>query len=161
RRHAIRLLESFGTPHKESPHPNPLPAVPGRGDKTLDASTLERLSKLVDDPDTQVRLQLAYSLGEFAHPIVGQLLGRLARQSQGDAYVLSAVMSSLRRDNLADVLSEVVKDGAAPKELLEQLLGQATAFRHETALVALLSKATEPLEKGGYALWQFSAVDQF
>lgn len=140
RRHAIRLVESLG--------------LPG-------AATIEQLSTLVDDPDAQVRLQLAYTLGDVKNPMVGQLLGRLARQSQGDTYQIAAVMSSLNRDNLADVLTEVLKNGDQQTELLQQLLDQATSFQHEPALVTLLSRATEPAANKAYAKWQFSAIEQF
>jgi putative heme-binding domain-containing protein len=160
RRHAVRLLESFADVRKVARRKSPS-AGPGRGDKPYENDIVNRLAPLVDDRDAQVRLQLAYSLGEFRLPLVGQLLGRLARKAEGDPYMLAAVLSSLSRDNLADVLAEVVKDGAVSTELLEQLLGQATAFEHEPALVSLLMRATEPSGQGGLAAWQFSAVQQF
>ena len=140
RRHAIRLLESLGEP---------------------DLKTIARLSRLADDSDQQVRLQLAYSLGNFKQPDVGRLLGKIARQSANDGYMLTAVMSSVGKDNLEQVLVEVTNDGSVPVELLEVLLGQATALRHQPSLVSLLSRATEPTADGGYSAWQFSAVQQF
>ena len=140
RRHSIRLLESLGEP---------------------DLKTMERLSQLVDDSDQQVRLQLAYSLGNIKQPEVGRLLGQLARKSSDNVYLLTAVMSSVSKDNLQQVLAEVINDGSAPADLLEVLLGQATALRHHSSLVVLLSRATEPASDGGYSAWQFSAVQQF
>ena len=140
RRHAVRLMESAGEP---------------------DLKTIERLSRLADDSDLQVRLQLAYSLGSFKKPDVGRLLGKIARQSVSDVYALTAVMSSVNKDNLQQVLEEVTKGGSVPGDLLEVLLGQATALRHQPSLVALLSRATEPAADGGYSAWQFSAVQQF
>ena len=151
RRNAIRLLESFADSRKGA----------NGGDKPYENDVVHRLANLVDDPDAHVRLQLAYTLGEFHIPLAGQLLGRLARKAENDPYLLAAVMSSLTRDNLAEVLAEVVKDGTVPAELLEQLLGQATSFEHEPALVSLLMRATQPTADGGLAAWQFSAVHQF
>ena len=140
RRHAVRVLESLGQP---------------------DMKTMERLGRLADDSDQQVRLQLVYSLGNFKQPDVGRLIGKIARQSANDGYMLTAVMSSVSKDNLQQVLEEVITDGSVPVDLLEVLLGQATALRHQSSLVALLSRATEPASDGGYSAWQFSAVQQF
>ncbi len=140
RRHAVRLLESLLEPDKQ---------------------TIARLNRLVDDSDQQVRLQLAYSLGNFKQPDAGRLLGKIARQSANDAYMLTAVMSSVGQDNLQQVFEEVTNDGSVPVDLLEVLLGQATALRHQSLLIALLSRATEPAADGSYSEWQFSAVQQF
>ncbi|MEI8019038.1 MAG: HEAT repeat domain-containing protein, partial [Schlesneria sp.] len=140
RRHAVRLLESLGQP---------------------DMKTMERLGRLADDSDQQLRLQLAYSVGNSKHPEVGRLLGKIARQSANDVYMLTAVMSSVSQDNLPQVLEEITNGSSVPVDLLEVLLGQATALRHQSALVSLLSKATEPQADGGYLAWQFSAVQKF
>lgn len=140
RRHALRLLEAFPQP---------------------DAATIERLSKLVDDPDPQVRIQLAYSLAEFKHPQAGTLLGQLALRSSGDPYQLAAVMSSFSKENLADVLTVVLKNGAEQSELLQRLLDQAAAFQHDPSLIVLLNRATEPAADKAYANWQYSAIEQF
>ena len=40
--------------------------------------------RLADDPDPQVQMQLAYSLGEWKDPRAGCLLGKLAVRLQGD-----------------------------------------------------------------------------
>jgi putative membrane-bound dehydrogenase-like protein len=140
RRHAIRLLESLGEP---------------------DSKTMKTLNQFVDDVDPQVRLQLACSLGTFKKPEVGMLLGKLARQSSNDAYMMTAVMSSVSTDNLQQVLGEVINDGSVPADLLERLLNQATVLRHQSAVMELLSRGTKPASDGGYADWQFAAVRQF
>jgi len=73
RRHAVRLSESL------------VASSPALGDA---------LVKLVDDPDAQVRMQLAYSLGEWHDPRAGRALARLTLRDPGDEYVIAAVMSS-------------------------------------------------------------------
>ena len=151
RRHAVRLLESFADSHQTA----------AQNHKPYENDIVTRFARMIDDSDPHVRLQLAYSLGEFHLPLAGQLLGRMARKADSDPYFLAAVMSSLNRGNLAEVLAEVVKDGNASNVLLEQLLSQATAFEHEPALVSLLMKATEPSPQENLAPWQFSAVNQF
>ncbi len=147
RRHAVRLCDGF-------PKPND--------------SLWSALVKTADDADPQVRLQLAYTLGEIKHPQAGSLLGRIAVQgvTTDPAHELSnvlfdaAVISSLNSDNLEFVLSEVIKKGSEQTDLLQQLLGQATAFNHEAALVTLLNRATESADKH-FERWQYNAVEQF
>ena len=147
RRHAVRLCDGF---------PNP------------SDSLWQALVKIADDTDLQVRLQLAYTLGEIKHPQAGSLLGRIAVQgvTTDSAHDLSnvlfdaAVISSLNSDNLEFVLAEVIKKGTEQTELLQQLLGQATAFNHEAALVTLLNRATESADQH-FERWQYNAVEQF
>ena len=147
RRHAVRLCESIPDPVDE---------------------LWQRMAALIDDPDPQVRLQLAYSLGEFESEQAARLLGQLARTGPGQAaggpanpQFLTAVLSSLNSKNLAPVIEEAITQGEGQSEILQQLLSQATAFNHESALVALLTRATNPSNDGTYARWQYVAVEQF
>jgi putative heme-binding domain-containing protein len=73
RRHAIRLSEQLAS------------RIPTVADALL---------KLIDDPDPQVQMQLAYSLGEWHDPRAGQSLARLAVRHAADSYLTAAVMSS-------------------------------------------------------------------
>lgn len=149
RRHAVRLCDRLASP--------------------TDA-TWQGLTNLVADPDPQVRLQLAYTLGEIKQPQAGMTLGRLAVAGMGtgtpnaspspNPHFTAAVISSLNSVNLEPVLAEVMKHGAEQTELLQQLLAQATAFNNEAALVALLNRATEPTDKGRFQQWQYTAVEQ-
>ncbi|MDB5347970.1 MAG: putative rane-bound dehydrogenase [Schlesneria sp.] len=147
RRHAVRLCDGFPKPNE---------------------SLWQALVKTADDTDPQVRLQLAYTLGEIKHPQAGSLLGQIAVQgvatdpAHGLSNVLfdAAVISSLNSDNLEFVLAEVIKKGTEQTDLLQQLLGQATAFNHEAALVTLLNRATESADQH-FERWQYNAVEQF
>ena len=147
RRHAVRISEAFP--------------------ETTD-DFWQALNGRVDDADAQVRLQLAYSLGEFGDVRAASALGRLAINGPGsaeadqiDPVLLTAILSSLKADNLELVLAEVMRLGSNRTELLQQLLAQATAFNHEGSLVSLLNRATEPNVAGGYERWQYVAIDQF
>ena len=51
-------------------------------------------AKLVDDPDAKVRLQLAFTLGEWKDPRAGEALARLAARDDAEPFMLAAVMSS-------------------------------------------------------------------
>lgn len=147
RRHAVRLCDGFANPTD---------------------SLWQAVARTADDTDPQVRLQLAYTLGEIKHPQAGSLLGRIAVQGiiTKEAHEISnvlfdtAVISSLNSDNLQFVLAEVIKKGSEHTDLLQQLLGQATAFNHEAALVTLLNRATESADQH-FERWQYNAVEQF
>jgi len=139
RRHAIRLCESQLA-------------------KSRDLGVA--LVKLRADPDPQVRLQLAYTLGEWDDPRAGQALGRLAVQVAGDRYLTAAVLSSVNKKNLEQVLLAALKeagDGAPPAGLVENLLRLADALGDAQATVTLLDAVAKP-EKGEYAAWQFAAL---
>src|SRR5262249_41373932 len=97
RRHALRLSEPF------------LAKNPTLG---------EALAALADDADAQVRMQLAYTLGEWEDPRAGALLGRLALRDGGDLLFLAAVMSSVNEANLDGVLVAVMGRGAKPPPAL-------------------------------------------
>lgn len=150
RRHAVRICERF-------PEPS--------------AAIWQRLIERVDDPDPQVRMQLAYSLGEFQHADMGRVLGRLAvagpvQHADSATRPLhpqftAGVLSSLNSVNLESVLSEVMQLATSQSELLQQLLAQATAFDHLPSLVTLLTRATEPTKSGTYERWQYAAIEQF
>ncbi len=66
------------------------------------------LLKLMDDADPHVRLQLAYTLGEWADPRAGGALGRLLLQEPKDRFLTAAGMSSVNARNLDAVLLAVL-----------------------------------------------------
>ena len=139
RRHAVRLCERR------------LSKAPELGDA---------LVKLVDDVNAPVRMQLAYTLGEWADPRAGDALGRLALRDAGDRYLTAAVMSSLRRENLDRVMLSALKGGDKTQPsgaLIESLLRMANALGDTKALRTLLTTVSVP-EKGRYAAWQFAAL---
>ena len=125
------------------------------------ADLMEPLAKLVDDADPQVRLQLAYTLGEIKHTRADELLGRMAVKANGDPMLTAAVLSSLNADNLTAVLAEATMAASDQTGLLQQLLGQAAAFKNDAAVVSILTRATEPAPDGTFARWQFFAIEQY
>ncbi len=140
RRHAVRLCESRDVPKE---------------------GIVEQLVKLVDDPDPQFRLQLAYTLGEIRHAQADVALGKLAAKANGQPWMMAAVLSSLRADNLGAVMAEAMQHADGQTGLLQQLLTQATAFKSSEAEIALLTRATEPAPNGTFARWQFTAMEQY
>src|SRR5262249_27651335 len=126
RRHAVRLSERFLA---KSPDLGPA------------------LVKLVEDPDAQVRLQLAYSLGEWHDPRAGRALATLLARYATDPYLTAAGLSSVGGQNISDVLAGVFagSPGAAPPgQLVRRLLGLATALGDQKALPRILRDVTTP-----------------
>src|SRR5262249_27778938 len=121
RRHAVRLCEGR------------LP-----GSDALAAAFLAR----VDDPDAGVRMQLAFSLGEWADARAGRALGRLLLRASDDVYSRAACMTSLTRGNLDAILAGVLETGSPAAGLagawgrsapnaIEALMRQASAMGHD------------------------------
>jgi putative heme-binding domain-containing protein len=144
RRHAVRLCEGRFND------------IPGAGGL---------LARLVDDPDANVRLQLACSLGAWDDPAAGALLGRLALKDAGDAYLSAGVFSSVSEKNLVTVMRTVMDAGrpggaAPPPAVIDKLLTVASATGDAPAMAVLLGAVGKP-SNGDYDTWQLAAVAQF
>ncbi|HZW29456.1 MAG TPA: PVC-type heme-binding CxxCH protein, partial [Isosphaeraceae bacterium] len=103
------------------------------------------LVRMVSDADPFVRVQLAYSLGEWTSAACGAALGRLLRQDAGDPHIVAAALSSLRRENLASVVNAAL---TPPSDLadsvLQGLLQSGVGFGEPHATAALLDHLVEP-----------------
>jgi putative membrane-bound dehydrogenase-like protein len=138
RRHAVRMAEPF---------------------LSANADLGPALVRLVDDPDAQVRLQLAFSLGEWRDARGGRALAALALRHVDDPYLSAALLSSVHPGNVGQVLRGVLADAGAepPAPLMERLLGVATALGDDKALAAILRDVTTP-RQGRFARWQLAGV---
>jgi putative membrane-bound dehydrogenase-like protein len=139
RRHAVRLCEG-----QLSKSPELGPA----------------LLKLAADADPAVRMQLAYTLGEWDDARAGDALGQLALRDADDRFLSAAVISSVNRKNLDRVLATVMtgsRQTPPPAALVENLLRMANALEHSAALTTLLTAVATP-QQGKYAAWQFTAL---
>src|SRR5262249_10780596 len=127
-----------------------------------DALGLELLSQ-TSDPDPQVRLQLAYTLGALDEPGAGEALGKMAVQNAGDIYITAAVMSSVTSKNLDRVLLGALKPGKAapPAATLARLPRLAEAFGNKNALATLLQTVAKSDKKGQFAPWQYATMARF
>ncbi len=138
RRHAVRLCEGR------------LAKAPELG---------EELVKRIHDDDPHVRMQLAYTLGEWDDARAGEALGRLALCDADDRYITAAVLSSVHRKNFDRVLGTVMKSSEKPPpaSLLEKLLRLANALGDTKALATLLKTIGTPA-KDRYESWQFTTL---
>ena len=137
RRHAVRLSEEFA----QDP-----------------AELVDALTVLVKDPDAQVRLQLAFSLGERKETRAGRALGRLLLNPNADRFLESAVMSSAL--NHADaVLAELMANGdqSQRSRLAKPLMNTLLATDSKNAASRLVRMAT-PKAGESIQAWQFQTI---
>jgi putative membrane-bound dehydrogenase-like protein len=112
-----------------------------------------------NDPDPQVRLQLALSLGYWDRKqIAAQKLAQLAMRPDADAYLLAAVLSSIDKQNVGYVLRDILQGPKAPPAtFLRQLLGVAVALEERDVLPRFLRESTRP-RAGGYTSAQMTTL---
>lgn len=138
RRHAIRLAESMGVTHPE-----------------LIAKTVE----LVDDPDTKVRLQLACTMGHWTGRDSAKALATLGITAAADPYLSAAVLSSINKNNLRDVVAFALADHKNPAagRLVGQLLALSVAFDDRPATLDGLT-AILNFDRAADEPWKFETV---
>lgn len=118
------------------------------------------LLKLLNDPDAQVRLQLAYTLGQWGDERTALGLAKLLCARGDDPILAAAALSSVHESNLRQILTSVL-DGRAgkmpPPVQLQKLLTMAVAMKQPTVVADAVRKVVTPSE-AGYARWQLAAL---
>jgi putative membrane-bound dehydrogenase-like protein len=139
RRHAVRLAEKF------------LADQPDLG---------TAIAQLGDDRDAQVRLQVAYSLGAWRDAKAGPALAALALKHPDDRHLTAAVLSSVRKENVADVVAAVFAAKPPPDSLVEPLVELVAAYGDKEALAKMLAAIDlSRVDRPGYPdSWQMNAV---
>jgi putative membrane-bound dehydrogenase-like protein len=136
------------------------PKFPDFGNGPL---TLKDLIDCANDPDAQVRLQLAYTLGEYRgnaerEAKIGGLLGKLALMDRDDPHLVSAVLSSVHKENIAAVLEAALAEKSPPESLLRPLIGMTVALGDTKVLAKALIRITKPEKEEDFAAWQMTAL---
>jgi putative heme-binding domain-containing protein len=133
RRHAVRLAES----------------------RLKNSSNLiNAFTKILDDPDPQVQMQVAYSLGEWTDPHAAAALAKRLATNSSDTYLSAAALSSINKANVTDVLS--IDFGSSTTG--DKLLAMATAMGADDAVRQALTVALRQYANGTYAEWQFKSL---
>jgi putative heme-binding domain-containing protein len=137
RRHAIRLCE-------------------GRFEQSADLAPL--VLKLVDDPDPQVRMQVACTLGEWNDPRAGEALAQMMLANR-DRFIVAAALTSVSKTNINSLVAHVFRQGGRdlPSDLTEELLGLVSALGDVKTMTALLQRVGTA-ENGHYLTWQYVAL---
>jgi putative membrane-bound dehydrogenase-like protein len=139
RRHAVRLAEQFLSSQSEL---GPLVAALGA------------------DPDAQVRLQVAYTLGAWHDPRAGRALVSMALPYANDPYFLAAALSSISPQNIDGAVTALFEQtsGAGNFSVLAtKLLGLAGSMSPPDKLGRTLEVALRPTGDR-FAAWQSEAL---
>jgi putative membrane-bound dehydrogenase-like protein len=148
RRNAVRLCEPF------------LKEQGGLGPADKTALQLgSRITEMIDDPDSQVRMQVACTLGEWNDTSAGDAIARMALANQNEPYLFAATMSSITKFNLAHVAATVAHSavGSAPPVLYRNLMTMATAYGNDRVVEEFIG-AMSPSAQGSYSAADYSAV---
>jgi putative membrane-bound dehydrogenase-like protein len=129
---------------------------------TKSVSLASAILTLANDPDPTVRMQMAYSLGEWDDPRAAEALATIATRDRDDPYITAAVMSSVNEKNLATVMSAITANPkkAPPAGMLGHLIRMAAATKNDAALAKAVDAVTRPAGEAGKVnrVKQFAAV---
>jgi len=164
RMHALCILDGLDRLNPSDFAPaltDPHPGVRRHAIRLSERHFLESdLADLIDDPDAQVRLQLAFSLGAWSDRRAGAALGTLALRHSDDPYLTAAVLSSINQKNLYDFLLSAFwsKSGKPPPEALtQQIVSIATGLGDDIMLAKVVFLVTER-HSGHFERWQIAAL---
>lgn len=112
-----------------------------------DGLVVQEVMRRAGDPDPQVRMQVAYSLGFATCNSCGNKLGQVLLANQSDPYLVAAALSSVQADNLSQVLATVMatsgQQNGASDALRERLLAMAARMGATEALNEALAKVLD------------------
>ncbi|MEQ8790892.1 MAG: c-type cytochrome [Pirellulaceae bacterium] len=139
RRHAIRLSETW---RERFPQ--------------LTSAALQ----LVDDPDPQVQMQLAYSLGEWSGAAASAALAKLLMRHENDPYRFAAAVSSLDERKIGPVLDIVLSESrqrSTHQIALLQVVRLALLMGDDDVVRRTVDAMTQRAD-GKLAEWQLQAL---
>jgi len=118
------------------------------------------LLSLADDDTPRVRLQLAYSLGEWNSENAGRALGDIAMRSSRDPYVTAAVLSSATHHTprIAARLLDEISDFPAARHLLAKLLSMETVRGNWATVNSVVRGVAQLHEPGQPTDWQLEIL---
>lgn len=117
-------------------------------------------AKLANDPDAKVRLQLAFTLGEWKSPVAGQALGQLASAHAADGFMRAAVFSSAVPHLQALTKATLAAERFMRATLTEPLAELAVALNDRPTL-ALLIDPVFRAHDGRFTVGQLGAAATF
>jgi putative membrane-bound dehydrogenase-like protein len=120
------------------------------------------LTRLADDTDAQVRLQVAYSLGEWMAELrggpSGEALGKLVLKHRDDPHLVAATLSSARRENVEAFLDTMLDDRSPPQGSVRVLLNVEAALQMKESLNHVIVKKVAAPEGASHTAWQLNTL---
>jgi putative membrane-bound dehydrogenase-like protein len=138
-----KLNDSLLVQALHDPHPGIRRHAIRQAEKRIaDSTALQQAVALqLNNSDSQVLLQLAYTLGAWKSPQAGELLAQLLRRTGNDPYLTAAALSSLSTEHLEPVLTLIMDRSQSLSDAQCQQLGTlAIAVGNQEALSALLKE---------------------
>ena len=125
-----------------------------------DNKLARQLEHLADDPDVQVRLQLAYAAGAWEDADrSGRVLAKIVHSAGSDPYVRAAAFSSLNDKNIGPVLAAMLQgESDSASADVGHLLDQAAALGAGDALLPTLAQLVKPSSDGQFQVSQLQAA---
>ncbi len=118
------------------------------------------VAETAHDESTHVRLQAAFSLGQWDAPEVGPLLAKLALKDAEDPYLVAAVFSSVTPKNLTTFTTTLLQElqgREPPSSLMTPFLATAVGYSDDAAVkLALTAVAVKGDERP--KPWQLNAI---
>ena len=103
------------------------------------------IAALADDPDPQVKLQLAYTLGTWSDSSVCATLAEMAWKDHADPYLVAAVLSSVNRKNAADFVEQLLSrtdDRELPPPVRDAVISVSAKLGGDSCVRETLSALT-------------------
>lgn len=118
------------------------------------------LATLISDADPAVRLQLAFSLGEFATAETAAVLGTMAMTNLDDPRMRYAILSSATRfpAPILQAVLQVAPDAPGRREMVDGLIRTAGASRDANVRGTVLSLVL-PKENESFDAWRLDAAN--
>ena len=124
-------------------------------DKDLETALLN----LAEDPSIRVRYQVAFVLGYSTNAHAGEALAKIALRNPTSEPIQIAVMSSAT-NHVGEILATVLSTSQPQGNVVERIVGLATAMNDSKAFEAALVKIAQPVN-GHIETWQISALAGF
>ncbi len=133
-------------------------AVAVSGALTADRARVDPATdRLADDPDAEVRFELALALGDRVDPAAGRTLARLAARDGASPWARAAILSSCRPHAAAVLAGLFEAPGGSETGLIEPLFAIVGADADPARLGPILDAAGRA-KAGRFAPWQFAAA---
>jgi putative heme-binding domain-containing protein len=124
-----------------------------------DADFVAAVTNAAKDVSIRVRYQLAFSLGSWNDPQAGEALAKIAVRDSNNEAVQIAVMSSAT-NHVGEMLAAVLSAQQPPGNVVEQLIGLATAMNDSAAFAKALARIA-PTNATTIDTWQMTALAGF